>query len=146
MNWFQFYIPLFQIMVMNTWQKKIKIEPVLKICTKTKFTPQHIYIVSKYSMSDLWNWKITLWNWLTHSYRARSIFPPAVLNLTERMHKNYCQTDLSGQIVMTNGICSCIKSLSNHISFKPRTVLYLVISTTNCQLNWICSIMEVSML
>ena len=24
-------LPLFQIMVMNTWQKKIKIEPVLKI-------------------------------------------------------------------------------------------------------------------
>ena len=30
-NWFQFYLPLFQIMVMNTQQKKIKIEPVLKI-------------------------------------------------------------------------------------------------------------------
>ena len=28
---FKFYLPLFQIMVMNTWQKKIKIEPVLKI-------------------------------------------------------------------------------------------------------------------
>jgi len=31
LNWFQFYLPLFQIMVMNTQQKKIKIEPVLKI-------------------------------------------------------------------------------------------------------------------
>ena len=30
LNWFQFYLPLFQIMVMNTQQKKIKIEPVLK--------------------------------------------------------------------------------------------------------------------
>ena len=30
-NWFQFYLPLFQIMEINTWQKKIKIEPVLKI-------------------------------------------------------------------------------------------------------------------
>ena len=27
-------LPLFQIMVMNTWQKKIKIEPVLKILFK----------------------------------------------------------------------------------------------------------------
>ena len=25
-------------------QKKIKIEPVLKICTKTKFKPQHIQL------------------------------------------------------------------------------------------------------
>ena len=31
MNWFQFYLPLFQVMVMNTWQKKIKIE--LKWCS-----------------------------------------------------------------------------------------------------------------
>ena len=31
MNWFQFYLPLVQIMVMNTQQKKLKIEPVLKI-------------------------------------------------------------------------------------------------------------------
>ena len=30
-NWFQFYLPLLQIMVMNTWQKNINIEPVLKI-------------------------------------------------------------------------------------------------------------------
>ena len=30
-SWFQFYVPLFQIMIMNTWQKKIKIEPGLKI-------------------------------------------------------------------------------------------------------------------
>ena len=27
---------------MKTKQKKIKIEPVLKICTKTKFKPQHV--------------------------------------------------------------------------------------------------------
>ena len=31
LNWFQFCLPLFQIMVMNTQQKKIKIEPVLKL-------------------------------------------------------------------------------------------------------------------
>ena len=31
LNWFQFYLPLFQIMLMNTWQKEIKIEPVFKI-------------------------------------------------------------------------------------------------------------------
>ena len=32
-------LPLFQIMVINTWQKKMKIEPVWKILTKTKFQP-----------------------------------------------------------------------------------------------------------
>ena len=31
LNWFHLYLPLFQIMVMKTRQKKIKIEPVLKI-------------------------------------------------------------------------------------------------------------------
>ena len=36
-------------MVMNTWQKKIKIEPVLKICTKTKFKPQHTNLWSSLS-------------------------------------------------------------------------------------------------
>ena len=41
LNWFQFYFPLFQITVMNTWQKKIQIEQVLKFCTNTKFKPQH---------------------------------------------------------------------------------------------------------
>ena len=30
-NWFQFYLPLLQIMVMNARYKKIKVEPVLKI-------------------------------------------------------------------------------------------------------------------
>ena len=31
LNWFQFYLPLFHIMVMTTQQKKIKIKPVWKI-------------------------------------------------------------------------------------------------------------------
>ena len=30
---------LFQIMVINTWQKKMKIEPVWKILHQTKFKP-----------------------------------------------------------------------------------------------------------
>ena len=37
-------MPLFQIMVINTPQKKIKIEPELNICIKTKFKPQHIQL------------------------------------------------------------------------------------------------------
>ena len=43
LNWFQFYLPLFQIMVMNTWQKKKKLIQFKRFCTKTKFKPQHIY-------------------------------------------------------------------------------------------------------
>ena len=36
-NWFQFHLPLFQIIEINKRQKKIKIKPVLKFCPKTNF-------------------------------------------------------------------------------------------------------------
>ena len=51
-------LPLFQIMVINIWQKKIKIEPVLKIFTKTKFKPKHEHCLQR--SSDYLLWKCTI--------------------------------------------------------------------------------------